>query len=334
MKRREALKNISTFVALVGTPLGFEAIAEAQPRAKIAKIGWLGIRAGTGEGDAYRGSTRTLRMLRERGYVEGKNIVIEYLFADNNFDRLPALAEDFVRRKVDLIVVSHPKAVVAAKNATTTIPIVFLFPADPVAAGVVDSLAHPGGNVTGFTTIGSELAGKRLELIKETVPKVSRVGVLWSPEANPQQWQESQLAARELGLQFHSMEVSSADKLEAAYRGAIKARSTALAVTLNPFNNAHQKQIANLAAKHRLPAIYGRADFVDNGGLMSYGADQEEPYRRLAYYIDRILTGTKPADLPVERPMRFELVMNLKTAEALRLTIPPIVLMRVTRVVK
>jgi putative ABC transport system substrate-binding protein len=272
-------------------------------------------------------------MLHERGYIEGKNIAFEYRTAENRNDRLPALANELVHLNVDVLVASSGNAVRALKNATSTIPIVFLLAGDPVAAGLIDSLARPGGNITGFTTIGLELTGKRLELLKETVPKLARVAVLWDP-ASVQVWKESQFPARELGLQLHSMEVRSANDIENAFKGAIKAGSAALAVTQSPLVNSNLKKIADLAAKNQLPAIYGRADFVDSGGLMSYGADQEEPYRRLAYYIDRILKGANPADLPVERPMAFELVMNFKTAKVLGLTIPPIVLMRVTRVVK
>ena len=202
--------------------------------------------------------------------------------------------------------------------------------------GLVDSLARPGGNITGFTTISTVLAGKRLELLKETVPKLSRVAVLWDPKApgSAQQWKESQLQARELGLQLHSMEVSSADKFESAFKEATKARSAALAVTQSPLTSSYQKQIADLATKHRLPAIYPREDFVASGGLMSYGADRAEPYRRVASMVDKILKGTKPADIPVEQPTKFELVINLKTAKALGLTIPPVVMMRAEKVIK
>jgi putative ABC transport system substrate-binding protein len=213
---------------------------------------------------------------------------------------------------------------------------VFLEVADPVTAGLVDSLARPGGNLTGFTNIAPVLSGKRLELLKETIPKLSRVAVLWNPR-NPgsvQQWNESQLAARELGLQLHSMEVSSADGYEAAFQVATKAHSAALAVTLDSLANANAKRIADLAAKNRLPAIYPREVNVDNGGLMSYGPDRIRPIRRAAVYVDKILKGTKPADLPVEQPTEFELVINLKAAKALGLTIPPLVLMRAERVIK
>jgi putative ABC transport system substrate-binding protein len=270
------------------------------------------------------------------GYVDGKNFTVEYRYADNKLDRLPALAEELVRLKVDLLVVASTPTALAAKNATRTIPIVFTAVADPVPTGLVESLAHPGGNLTGLTDISEVLAGKRLELLKETVPKLSRVTVIWNPQnpGNAQQWKESQLPARALGLQLHSMEISSADKYTGAFNEAVKARSGALAVSLDPLANSNLKLIADLALKNRLPAIYPQEAFVDNGGLMSYGPSQEERFRRVAYYVDRILKGATPADLPVEQPMKFDMVINFKTAKTLGLTIPPIVLMRATRVVK
>jgi len=274
--------------------------------------------------------------LRELGYGEGQNLAIEYRFTDGKFERLPEFAAELVRLKVDVLVANTTNAALAAKNATGTIPIFFMGVSDPIGAGLIDSLPHPGGNITGLTNIAPVLSGKRLELIKETVPKLSRVAVLWDPK-NPgstPQWNESQLAARDLRLQLHSMEVSSVDKYESAFKGAIKARSAALAVTLNPLANSNQKLVTDLAAKYRLPAIYGRSDYVDNGGLMSYGQSWAADGRDAARLVDKILKGTKPADIPVEQPMKFELVMNLKAVKALGLTIPPIVLMRVERVVK
>jgi putative ABC transport system substrate-binding protein len=298
-------------------------VAQAQKQAKVAKIGWLAVSLSSGPRSQFPGIQRDLRAL---GYVEGKNVAFER----------SALADELVRLKVDVIVTFSMFNALAAKNATRTIPIVATFGGDPVAAGLVDSLARPGGNITGFTSITEVLAGKRLELLKETVPKLSRVAVLWNPQdpTSAQQWKESQLPARALGLQLHSMEVSTADKLESLFKEAIKARSSALAVTLSPLASLNQKLIADLAAKNRLPAIYPREDFVASGGLMSYGADREESYRRVAYYVDRILKGAMPADLPVEQPTKFELLINFQTAKALGLTFPPIVLMRATRVVK
>jgi putative ABC transport system substrate-binding protein len=307
--------------------------AEAQQPAKIPKIGFLS--SGSGSGSPFR-SEVFQQQLRGLGYVEGKNIAFESRYGEDNFDRLPALADELVRLKVDVLVINTTPAALAAKNATRTIPIVFLGVSDPVVAGLVDSLARPGGNITGFTNIAPVLAGKRLELLKETVSKLSRVAVLWDPKApgSTQQWKESQLPARELGLQLHSMEVSSADKYEDAFKEATKARSGALAVTQNPLAGSNRKQIADLATKNRLPAIYPRGDFVESGGLMSYGPDLAEPHRHAAVYVDKILKGAKPADLPVEQPTKFELMINLKTAKALGLTIPPVVLMRAEKVVK
>jgi putative tryptophan/tyrosine transport system substrate-binding protein len=304
----------------------------AQQPAKIPKIGFLGARPAA----SATGLERLRRELRALGYIEGKNIAIEYRYAENKLDRLPALADELARLKIDVIFTPGINETLAAKNATNTIPIVFSTGGDPVAAGVVDSLARPGGNITGFTTISAVLAGKRLELLKETVPKLSRVAVLWNPQdpGSIQQWKESQLSAQELGLQLHSMEISGADKYDGAFKEAIKARSAALAVTQTPLTLSNQKQIADLATKNRLPSIYPRRDFVVSGGLMSYGPGEIEPYRRTALMVDKILKGAKAADIPVEQPTKFELMINLKTAKALGLTIPAVVLMRAEKVIK
>jgi putative tryptophan/tyrosine transport system substrate-binding protein len=306
-------------------------LAEAQQQSKIPKIGWLVTASGSVPGfEAFR------RGILALGYVESKNIAFESRYAESKLDRLPALVEELVRSKVDVILTGTLSGALAAKNATKTIPIVFVISADPIAAGLVDSLARPGGNITGVTNISTVLAGKRLELLKETVPKLSRVAVLWDPhDPSPsQQWKESQLAARELGLQLHSMEVSSADKFESAFKEATKAGSGALAVTRGPLAASNQKQIAHLAAKNRLPAIYGRGDYVESGGLMSYSTNDADQYRRAAVYVDKILKGAKPAELPVEQPTKFEFVINLKAAKQIGLTIPPNVLARADRVLK
>ena len=303
---------------------------QAQQQGKVAKIGYLVSRSDTIGLESLR------RELRKLGYVESKNIAFESRHAENNLDRLPALADELVRLKVDVLVVGQTAATLAAKNATREIPVVFTGVGDPVASGLVDSLARPGGNITGFTIISAVLAGKRLELLKETVPKLSRVAVLWDPR-NPGsalQWKESHLPARELGLQLHSMEVSSADKYEGAFKEAIKAGSAALSVTANALATSNRKQIADLAAKNRLPAIYPGGRLDESDGLMSYGPDVTERYRRGAVLVDKILKGAKPADLPVEQPTKFELVINLKTAKTLGLTIPPVVLMRAEKVIK
>ena len=306
-------------------------LAQAQPQPKAPKIGLLRARLAA-SGTSLEGFLRELRAL---GYVEGKNVLFESRSAEGKLDRLPALADELVRLKVDVLVTTSPGETLAAKNATSTIPIVSLNLGDAVANGLVDSLARPGGNITGFTSIGAELVGKRLELLKETVPKLSRVAVLWNQNIGSiQEWKESQLTARNLSLQLNSMEVSSADKFDAAFREATKAGSAALIVTRSAFTNSYQKRIADLAAKFRLPAMYGREDFVDSGGLMSYGADDGEPYRRAASMVDKILKGAKPADLPVERPTKFEFIINLKAAKQIGLIIPPNVLVRADRVIK
>ena len=300
--------------------------------AKIAKIGWLFLRPA--EGSYGRDTTR--RALSDLGYVEGKNIIFESRYGDNKPERLPALAEELVRFKVDVILAASVNVAQAVKNATRTIPIVFVSTADPVVAGLVDSLARPGGNLTGFTTIAPLLSGKRLELLKETAPAISRIALLWNPQ-NPgarQDWKESIVSARELGLQLHSMEVSSADKLDSAFKAATKAGNNGIAVTLDGLINSNQRRIADLAMKHRLPAIYPRGDFTESGGLMSYGPEQTEPYRRTAVMVDKILKGTKPADIPVEQPTKFEFMINLKAAKQIGLTIPPNVLARADKVIR
>lgn len=327
------MKKKITFLTLCALLLALCSSATAQQPPKVQRIGYLTANSSSVElprVDAFRQGLRAL------GHIEGQNIVIEYRFTDGKFERLPDLAAELVRLKVDVLVANTTNAALAAKNATRTIPIFFIGVSDPVAAGLVDSFARPGGNITGLTNIAPVLSGKRLELLKETVPKLTRVAVLWDPQ-NPgsvPQWNESQLAARELGLQLHSMEVSSANKYESAFKEATKAGSTALAVTLNPLANSNQKRVVDLAAKSRLPAIYARGQFVDNGGLMSYAPSFAADGRDAARLVDKILKGTQPADLPVEQPTKFELLINLKTAKALGLTIPPLVLMRAEKVIK
>jgi len=308
------------------------ASAQAQQPVKVYRIGFLS--------GAFPGPTHwTARLraeLQKLGYVEGKNIVIDARFTENKFERLPALADELVRLKPDVIVTGGINDARAAQNATKTIPIIGLSLGDPIANKFVQSLAQPGGNLTGHTMITDELAGKRLELLKETVANLSRVALLWNSQF-PDSARASKLyqaPARELSLQLYSMEVTSPDKFEAAFQGAVKARSQALAMTGGVFISSHLQRIADKAAKYRLPAISDRDDFVDAGGLMSYGADQNERFQRVAVFIDKILKGTKPADIPVEQPIKFELAINLKTAKALGLTIPPVVLMRAEKVVK
>jgi len=313
---------------------------EAQKAGKVYRIGQLSNTARISRrGREYRqGRSRKAyrQALHELGYVEGQNIVFEWRFSKRKRDRLPALADELVGLKVDVLFAHSLTAALATKNATRTIPIVFLSAVDPVAAGLVDSLARPGGNLTGLTHVAPELADKRLELLKETISKLSRVAVLWHP-GNPgseQIWKETQLAAPGLGLQLYSMEVTSDDQFEGAFQEATKARSAALAVTQSSLISSNRRRIADLAIKNRLPAIYSDPRFMRYGGLMSYATDRIEQYRRAATYVDKILKGARPRDLPVEGPTKFELVINLKTAKALGITIPPSILYRADKVIK
>ena len=306
--------------------------ADAQPQTKVPKIGLLRARL-TASGTSLDALVRELRAI---GYVEGKNIAFESRSAENKLDRLPALGDELVHLKVDVIIAAAMEEALAAKSVTGTIPIVFLGGGDPVAGGLVDSLARPGGNITGFTNISPVLAGKRLELLKETIPKFTRVAVLWDPlvSSTAQQWKENQLPARELGLQLYSMEISSVDKFESAFNEAIKAGSSALVVAGGPLASSNRKRIAELAIKHQLPSMHPDIRYASAGGLMSYGADRAEPYKRIASMVDEILKGAKPTELPVEQPTKFELVINLKAAKQIGLTIPPNVLVRADRVIK
>jgi putative tryptophan/tyrosine transport system substrate-binding protein len=307
--------------------------AHAQQPTKIPKIGWLGGRSPSGPAGA---GERVRQALAGLGYIEGKSITIEYRYAEDKLERLPALAGELVRLNADVIIAPTTIEVRAAKNATKTIPIVFYNVPDPVGSGLVDSLARPGGNITGFSTINALLSGKRLEILKETIPKLTRVAVLWDPKnpASAEQWKDSQEPARQLGLQLHSMEVSSADKYESAFKEAVKARSGAVLMTQSTLGAANSRKIVEFAAKNRLATISTRGEYVMFGGLMSYSAAEAESFRRAAVYIDKILKGAKPADLPIEQPTKFEFVINLKTAKQIGLTIPPNVLARADKVIR
>ena len=332
MVRRENKMNRRIFVLTLCAMLFALCVSVEAQQPKMARIGLL--RGSSFEREANIEMLR--RELSTLGYVDGRNIAIEFRAADNKFDRFPALVDELVRLKVDILIITSTAAALTAKKATATIPVIVMGITDPVGAGLVDSLARPGGNITGFTSIPADLSGKRIELLKETVSKISRVGVLWNPQdpASVQQWKESAQAARELGLQLHSMEVSSADKYEDSFKEAIKAGVLAFTVPQDSMSGANQKKIIQLAAKHRLPGIYSRNDFVENGGLMSYGWDRSESFKRVAVMVDKILKGTKPADIPVEQPKKFEFIVNLKTAKQIGLTIPPNVLARADRVIK
>jgi putative ABC transport system substrate-binding protein len=331
---KKHMKKEATLVTLCTMLFAFSFPAKAQQPVKVYRVGFL---SGGFPGPTHW-TARLRAELQKLGYVEGKNIIIEARFTENKIDRLPGLADELVRLKPDVIVTGGQNDARAAKNATKMISIVGTSLGDPIANGLVESLARPGSNLTGFSSIVDELAGKRLELLKETVTNLSRVALLWNSKF-PDSARASKLyqaTARELSLQLYSMEVTSPDKIESAFKEAVKARSQALAMTAGAFisDSTNQKRIAEMAVKYRLPAISDRDDFVDVGGLMAYGGDDSERIKRVAVFIDKILKGTKPADIPVEQPMKFEFVINLKAAKQIGLTIPPNVLARADRVVK
>ena len=312
--------------------LSIVSFAEAQQPKKVPRIGYLTaapFSAITARTEAFR------QGLRELGYVEGKNIVLEYRSAEGKFDRLPKLAAELVHLNVDVIVSAGGTVTRSAKEATATIPIVMAFDNDPVGNGFVASLARPGGNVTGLSNLSSELSGKRLELLKEIVPRLSRVAVLGNSTnpGNAQALRETELAARAFGVQLQYLDVPGPKDIETAFREASKGRADAVLVLPSSVATSQRKQIADLAIKNRLPAIY-LPEFVDAGGLMSYGASSTDLFRRAATYVDKILKGAKPADLPVQQPIKFDLVINLKTAKQIGLTIPPNVLARADKVIK
>ena len=276
--------------------------------------------------------------LRERGHVEGQNIAIEFRYAEGKLDRLPDLAAELVGLKVEIILAAGgDRIILAAKNATKTIPIVMSGASlDPVEAGIVDSLARPGGNITGVTILATELTGKRLELLKEAFPNVARVAVLYDPanRASVIEVKEIEPAARALGLTIQLREVRDADGFEKLFARLNKERPDGLFILSSPLMNTNQKRTVGFALKNRLPSMYSNREHVDAGGLMAYGADRSDSYRRAAYFVDRILKGAKPADLPVEQPMKFELVINLKTAKQIGVTVAPNLLARADRVIR
>jgi len=274
--------------------------------------------------------------LRELGYVEGKNIVIEGRYAEGKFDRLPALATELVSLKVDIIVTAGPQATRPAKQATSTIPIVMGQDPDPVGNGFVASLARPGGNITGLATFAPELSGKQLGLLKETVPRLSRVAVFGTSTnpGNAQNLREVELAAKAFGVKLQYLDVLSPNDIETAFRAASKGRVDAILVLPGPVLNLQRAQITDLAIKSRLPAIYPQTEYMEAGGLMYYGANTPDLFRRAATYVDKILKGRTPADLPVEQPMKFEFIINLKAAKQIGLTVPPNVLVRADKVIR
>ena len=307
--------------------------AEAQQQTSAARIGYLG---GTSP-SADSGRTAAFRQgLRELGYTEGKNIVIEFRYSEGKLDRERAFAAELLGLKVAVIVTGGSGSTRAARDATTTIPIVMTQDPDPVGNGFAASLARPGGNVTGLSNLGPELTGKRLELLKEAIPKITRVAVFGTSTfpGNAQILKETELAAGALKVQLLYFDVLAANDVDPAFRAAIKGRADALLVLAGGVFTSQRIQLAELAIKNRLPAIYYATEFVEDGGLMTYGANRADLARRAATYVDKILKGTKPADLPVEQPIKFEFVINLKTAQQIGLTIPPNVLVRTDRVIK
>jgi putative tryptophan/tyrosine transport system substrate-binding protein len=313
--------------------LSTDPLAQAQQPKKVSRIGFLLATSAS----AQESRLQAFRQgLRELGYTEGQNIVIDVRSGEGKPDRVSALAADPVGLKVDIIVTGGPQATRPAKDATGTIPIVMAFDSDPVGNGFVASLARPGGNVTGLSALSPEISGKQLELLKEIVPKLSRVAVFGNSNepVNPQLLRELELAAGAFGVQLQHLDVLRPKDIETAFRAATKGRADALLVLPSPVHTDQRKQIADLALKSRLPAIYFRADFVEDGGLMSYATNIVDLSRRAATYVDKILKGAKPADLPVEQPVKFEFMINLKTAKQIGVTIPQSVLYRADKVIK
>lgn len=329
--RREAIGNSTKaqVFALALCTLLFAPFprAEAQQQGKIARIGFVS------SGSAAVRIAALRQGLRELGWIEGKNIVIEQRQAEGKLDRMPVLAAELVRLKVDLIVWSG--GIETAKQIRT-VPVVIVGTQDPVATGLVQSLARPGGNITGLTSLAIELGGKRLELLKETIPKLSRLAFLFNPgtRSNVIELDELRKAAEALRVTILAAEARGGDEIEPAFSLMIRERAEGLATASGAVNNTNRRRIVEMAVKKKLPAVYHESQFVDDGGLMSYGPNLAGTFRRAAYFVDRILKGAKPADLPVEQPTKFEFVINLKTAKQIRLTIPPNVLARADRVIR
>ncbi len=329
MDRRAFLAG--TGAVLLAAPL----VAEAQPAAKVPRIGWLAGNLATAPHltEAFR------QGLRDLGYVEGRNVVIEYRSTEGKLERYPALVAELVALKVDVILAGSTPQTLAAMQATRTLPIVFVVAGDPVADGLVTSLARPGGNVTGLSTAGPDLVGKRLEQLKQAVPGVSRVAVLWQPGGQGERsakdmLQGAEVAARALGVRLQLVEARGPADIDRAFSDMSRARADALTVLGTPMFYNERRRLVDLAAKSRLPAVYGLREYVDAGGLMTYGTNITDNYRRAATYVDKILKGAKPGDLPVEQPTKFELLINLKAAKALGLTIPPSLLGRADAVIQ
>ena len=326
------MKSKSVFWLLITVLLITFSSADAQQTGKVLRIGFLDGSTASGMAvllDAFR------QELNKLGWIEGKNITIEYRFAEQKQERLRELAAELVRLKVDLIMVTSTPPALAAKRATTTIPIVMASAGDPLGGGLVVSLARPGGNVTGFSTLSAELNTKRLEILKDAIPKLARVGLLWPGIGQTSQLKELRLAAPALKLKLEEIKTQAdAQGLQSAFQTAKQKQIDAIMMTSNRPFFAERKRFVELANKYRLPAIYYQKEFVDEGGLMSYGADYTDLYRRAAVYVDKILKGAKPADLPVQQPTKFEFIINLKAAKQIGLTIPVRVLERADKVIK
>ena len=313
-------------LSLTSTPL----VSEGQPIG-APRVGYLG----NGKSTALSAQLEAFRRgLRELGWIEGQSVTIDYRWAEGNPDRLPALFGELVQAKVNVIVLAGAAAIRAAKEARSAIPTVFVSLADPVTLGFVPSLARPGGNMTGVASEFEELATKQLQLLKEAVPKISRVALLHRPEIAPAVLTAAEASARRLGLTVRTLKVAEVAELENAFKKARSERAGAIQVLPSPYFNAQRARLAELAARYRLPAVYEFRNYVEDGGLMSYGPSIDEMFHRTASYVDRILKGAQPGDLPIERPTKFELVINLRTAKALGLTIPPSVLLRADQVIQ
>jgi putative ABC transport system substrate-binding protein len=328
MKPTSLIISLTLALSLLAAPLG----AEAQQAGKVPRIGFISMWAGPSDNaqlDAFRQGLRAL------GYVEGQNVALEIRYAGDRFEKLPDLAAELVRLKVDVIVTQSGVAGMAAKEATQTIPIVMASSKDAVRQGLVVSLARPGGNVTGLTLISPDLSQKRLELLRELFPKLSRAGVLWCAAGSPAtEWTETLAAADALKVKLSSLEVRGPQDLASAFASAVRQRLEAILVFDCSLLNPSAARITELSMKNRLPAVYPFSIYPAAGGFMSYGPDLRDAARRAAAYVDKILKGAKPADLPVEQPTKFELVINLRTAKALGLTIPPAVLVRADEVIE
>jgi len=325
----------ATLLVTVAVVAGLAPRPRPSSSSTVHKIGFLGVRA-----DAENYSGKFIRQeLHKLGYLDGKNIRLEARSADNQLERLPSLVNELLRLKMDVLITAATRELYVARDATKDVTLISLNLGDPVASGLVQSLARPGGNITGFAPLSVELMSKRLELLKQTVRKTSRIAVLFHPQTTSPAtwengWRESQRVAPGLGIDIHPFAIKAAHELPGVFRETTKIQADGVAVSLSPLINSLQRKIVDLAASRRLPAIYPRGDFAESGGLMSYGADRNEPYARVAAMVDKVLKGVMPANLPVEQPRKFELVINLKAARQIDLTIPPNVLARADRVIK